>query len=345
MKNIKRIVMHWILPLLGAGLGVSMVFYLYRGLDFNQLLIELKGAKIHWVIALAAAILLEQLVQGWKWRQLLYDLKPVSSFRLMGAFLAGYGANIFVPLGVSPLVRSWLVARLENLSMATVFVTTAISRFIDGIVFALLAGIVAFSGQVPSIEGNLQFGLSVAGAINLVLFSGILWMLFNARSNFADDSAWISRSIDWLAAKFHKRYASLRLNLKDGIVWPHDRHRQLNIIAASFAMKAISATHFLWAGLAVGVLLAPMDYLFLMVFAGFGLVIARFIRVPGGFVIGSGFALKLLGVADETAIAMILFNHLISLILVVSLGLFVLWRSGLDIKSVTIRSSATNTSE
>ena len=59
-------------------------------------------------------------------------------------------------------------------------------------------------------------------------------------------------------------------------------------------MKAIAATHFLWAGLSVGVLLGAFDYLFLMVFAGFAMVLARFVRVPGGFVIGSGFAFKLL---------------------------------------------------
>ena len=88
----------------------------------------------------------------------------------------------------------------------------------------------------------------------------------------------------------------------------------------------------MWAGLAVGIVLTPFDYLFLMVFAGFALVLARFIRVPGGFIIGSGFALKVLGVPDEQALAMILFNHILSIVLVVGLGLLFLWRSGIDIR-------------
>ena len=75
-----------------------------------------------------------------------------------------------------------------------------------------------------------------------------------------------------------------------------------------------------------------MDYLFLMIFAGFALVLTRFIRVPGGFVIGSGFALKLLGVPDEQALAMILFNQVLSMVLMVGLGLLFLWRSGVDIR-------------
>ena len=97
-------------------------------------------------------------------------------------------------------------------------------------------------------------------------------------------------------------------------------------------MKIVAATHFLWAGLAVGIVLTLFDYLFLLVFAGFALVLARLIRVPGGFVIGSGFALKLLDVPDEQALAMILFNHVLSIVLVVGFGLLFLWRSGIDIR-------------
>jgi glycosyltransferase 2 family protein len=334
MAKFSRLLLRWFVPLIGSGLALLLVFFLYRGLDFNLFLVELKGANLRWIVLLGVAILLEQLIQGWKWRQLLYDLKPISSWRLTGAFLAGYGANIFVPLGISPLVRSWLVARLEGLRMATVLVTTAISRFIDGIVFAIFAGIVALAGKIPKIEGDLQMGLAAAGALNLFIFSGVLWLLFSSRAHFGKDDSWISRLLDWLALKSRGRLGDLRSGLAKGIVWPREPSRQASIIAASFAMKAVSATHFLWAGLAVGITLEVFDYLFLMVFAGFALVLARFIRIPGGFVIGSGFALKLLGVSDESALAMILFNHIISLILVVGIGLVVLWRSGIDIQTM-----------
>ena len=50
--------------------------------------------------------------------------------------------------------------------------------------------------------------------------------------------------------------------------------------------------------------------------------------------IGSGFALKLLGVPDEQALAMILFNHIVSIILVVGIGLVVLWQNGIDIRTM-----------
>ncbi len=327
--------MRWLIPALGATLAIGALFWLYRDLDFDRFVAALATAEPWWLVALAGTILAEQLLRGWKWRQILYDLKPISSWRLFGAILAGYGVGTLIPLGVSPIVRSWLIARLENLRLASVLVTAAIERFIDGIVFATIVAVVALAGQIPNIGGGLRIGLAVAGALNLALFGALLWLLFSARKSLGRGDAPISRAIDWLASKGGGRLAGIRPAIAEGIVWPRARLRQWGVIGASLGMKAIAASNFLWAGLAIGVVLRPFDYLFLLVFAGFALMLARFIRVPGGFVIGAGFALKILGVADEAALAMILFNNIFSIVLMVGLGLMVFWRSGVELRTLT----------
>lgn len=326
--------MRWLIPALGATLAIGALFWLYRDLDFDRFVAALATAEPWWLVALAGTILAEQLLRGWKWRQILYDLKPISSWRLFGAILAGYGVGTLIPLGVSPIVRSWLIARLENLRLASVLVTAAIERFIDGIVFAMIVAVVALAGQIPNIGGGLRTGLAVAGALNLALFGALLWLLFSARKSLGRGDAPISRAIDWLASKGGGRLAGIRSAIAEGIVWPRARLRQWGVIGASLGMKAIAASNFLWAGLAIGVVLRPFDYLFLLVFAGFALVLARFIRVPGGFVIGAGFALNILGVADEAALAMILFNNIFSIVLMVGIGLMVFWRSGVELRTL-----------
>jgi len=329
-----RQVARWTVPVIGTIAALVLLFWLYRDLDLAAFIAAVSDSERKWLIVLGGTVLFEQLIRAWKWRQILFDIKPVPSLRLFGAVLAGYGAAILVPLGISPLVRSWLIARLEGLRMASVLMTTAIERFLDGIVFAFFAAFVAMASQIPEIEGDVRGGLIAAGAINLVLFSGLLFLLFRGRAPLRRGNARLSRSIDWLADRGGRRLDGLRAAIEGGIVWPRARVRQAGAIFASVAMKIVAATHFLWAGLAVGIALRPMDYLFLMVFAGFALVLARFIRVPGGFVIGSGFALKLLDVPDEQALAMILFNHVLSIVLMVTLGLMFFWRSGIDIRTI-----------
>ena len=53
-------------------------------------------------------------------------------------------------------------------------------------------------------------------------------------------------------------------------------------------------------------------------------------------VIGSALAFSLLGVPEEQALLMILFNWMMSIILVVGIGLVVLWQSGIDIRNARI---------
>lgn len=337
-----QIFKRWIFPALGAGVALGLVFWLYGSLDVARFLAGLRNANPFWIIVLAGAILLEQWLSGWKWRQILFDVKPIATTRLTGALLAGYGANVLVPLGISPLVRAWLVARLDGLKMATVLSTTIIARFLDGVVFALFAGLVAMAGQIPQIEGDLRLGLSVAGALNLVLFGGLLWLLFRFRAVFAREEPLICRIFDWIAARIGGSGPALRGALCEGIVWPRARARRLAAIAAAVLGKLVAVTHFLWAGLAVGVVLSGWDYLFLMVFAGFVMVIGRFVRIPGSFVFGAGFALKALGVPDEAALLMILFNYLMTIALIVGIGLVVLWRSGLDIRAAKLRAEVTD---
>lgn len=321
-------------PVLGGLVGLGAMVMLFWNLDWERFWSTLARAEPGWLVLLAGTILLEQLVRAWKWRQILFELKPVSTLRLLGAILAGYGAAIIVPLGISPLVRSWLISRLERVRLISVLVTAAIERFIDGIVFAVIAGVVAIKLDVLTVGADFQLGLALGAAMSFCLFSGLLWLLFGGRDLLSRDQSRTARLVDGLAKIAGQRFAGLREAVSDGIVWPIQLHRQVGILTASVLMKVIAATHFLWAGLAVGVTLELMGYLFLLVVAGFALVLARFIRVPAGFVIGSGFALSLLGVAEEQALAMILFNHVLSVILMVGIGVTVLMRNGLKIREL-----------
>ena len=336
------LLLRWGAPLIGAAVALVLIFMLYGSLDFGKFLDGLRSANLIWVVILAVTILLEQFFNGWKWRQILHDVKPVDTFRLTGALLAGYGANVLVPLGISPLVRAWIIARLEQLKMATVLTTTIISRFIAGVVFALFAGVLALVGQVPQVEGNLELGLSVAGALNIVLFGGLLWAMFRFRTLFASDGPVICRLFDWVAARMRANGPGLRTAICDGVIWPRNAMRRVAVFVGAIAAKLIAATHFVWAGLAVGVVLAPWDYIFLMLFSGFIMVLGRFVRIPGSFIFGAGFALQMLGVPPETALLMILFNYIMTILLVVGIGLIVLWQSGIDIRRAHLEAETLN---
>lgn len=314
--------------------SAGVMFMAFRNLDVERLSGVLLEARAWWFMALAVSMPLEQVVRGWKWRQILFDIRPVATLRLFGAVMAGYFANMVVPVGVSPLVRAWLVARLEKMAIATVLLTTAIERFVDGIVFALIVGILIFFAALPVAEGNLKIGLMVAGGGSLVIFSGLFVLLFLLKKHIAHEGSLAARLLARCEQSFGGRLQGLKHGMVEGIIWPRSRLRGAGVIGASITMKLLSTTHFLWAGLAFGVVLAPFDYLLIMVISGFAMIITRFVRLPGGGVMGSAFALKLLGVADEEALSMVLVVHTASLIITAVIGAGALWKSGLSVFNI-----------
>ena len=317
--------------ILAAILSVSVLFIAFRNFDLGRLLNVLRGAEPIWLLALAASIPMEQVLRGWKWRQILFDIRPVGTFRLFSAVMVGYFANMIVPIGLSPLVRAWLIARLEGLKISTILVTTAIERFVDGIVFSIIVGILVIFAALPVTEGNLRLGMMAAGGSSFVLFAGLFGGLFLIRRHLIVPDSIVGRLVAWLERAFGGRLAGIGHGMAEGIIWPKSRWRGSAVILASIAMKMISTTHFLWAGLVFGILLSPFDYLFIMVFSGFALIISRFIRIPGGGIIGSAFALKLLGIAEEEALTMVLAVHSSSMILVAGIGAIAMWKSGLTV--------------
>ncbi len=70
-------------------------------------------------------------------------------------------------------------------------------------------------------------------------------------------------------------------------------------------MRLLTATNFLFAGLAVGVLMQRGEYIFLLLFLGFLIILGQFTRVAGSFILGGVFALALLEVEPEQALVMV----------------------------------------
>jgi hypothetical protein len=80
---------HPLLPCLGALIGLMALAWLLRRFDLDRFLTILAQADIRYVMLVPVAIAAEQLVRGWKWRQILYPLRPVGALPLFGAIMAG----------------------------------------------------------------------------------------------------------------------------------------------------------------------------------------------------------------------------------------------------------------
>lgn len=333
------IVGRFLIPSVVAALALAALFAIYRDLDFARFSAAFLGADKMWLIALAGVVLLEQAVRAWKWRQILREVKPVATSRLLGAILASYGLQLVVPVPVTPLARAWFVARLERLTVATILSTIAVDRYVDAIVFALFIAFVGTSGLAIYIGNDLQTVLTAIAFVQGLMFAGFAYGMFRARSLLQVDDSHASRVVDWLARQGGRRLDGLRQGMVLGMVWPRDWWRQIGIILASGAMKFLAASQFLWAGLAIGIVLAPVDYMFLMVFSGLALLAATFVRVPGLYFFATVMAFDLIGLGFSEAFTILILIRVTTMACMLGPGFIFGWNAFIAIRHAKRRAA------
>lgn len=258
-------------PWIGALLGVAALAWVLRRLDLERFRADLAGADVRFILLVPLAVIAEQWVRAWKWRQLLHPMKPaIDTLHLLGAIMAGYLISMLVPFGAGALARSWLVARREALTTSGVLATVALDRLTDGVVFALLIPVALVLVAFPDPSGDIRAGLAWAAVGSLLAFALLLVALIVYRRDTLREDGYVLR----LAERLPERFAGL------------------------------------------------------MVFLGFVAVLGHWARIPGSFIVAAIFALGLFGVAESTALAMVLVVQGASLLSVAAVGALALWRQG-----------------
>ncbi|MCC6194366.1 MAG: hypothetical protein IT518_07850, partial [Burkholderiales bacterium] len=190
----------------------------------------------------------------------------------------------------------------------------------------------------------IRAGLAWAAVGSFMLFVLLLLALVAYKRDTLGESGRVLRLAERLPERMAAPVRRAFVSFARGIVWPREVWRSLAIVLASAAIKLIAATHFLWAGLAFGIMLQPAHYLFLMVFLGFVVILGHLAKVPGSFIIGAIFALGLFGVPETSALAQVLVVQAASVISVALIGALALWRQGValaDLRAAGTKKEAT----
>lgn len=317
------------LPWVGALIGLGLLAWVVRRLDLNRFLATLATANFYYIALVPASLITEQLVRAWKWRQILVPLKLIGTLRLFGAVMAGYLIASVIPFGFGTVARSWIVSRHDGLKLPAVLATVGVDRITDGVVFACLVPIALLAVVFPDPTGGIRKGLILSGTGSFVLLVFVAVGLLIYKRRMRSEGYLVARLINRLPMRLSRPFQRLAIAFSDGIVWPQEMWRGAAIMLASVAIKLLAASHFLWAGLAFGVVLEPVQYVLVLVFLGFLIILGHFARVAGSFIIGGIFVLGLLKVPSEQALAMVLVVEASNMLTIAALGALSIWWQGI----------------
>jgi hypothetical protein len=329
------------LPWVGALIGLASLAWILRRFDLDRFFTTLASAELFYLALVPVSLLAEQMVRAWKWRQILSPLKLISTVRLFGAIMAGYLLASLIPFGFGTVARSWIVARNDGLKLPAVLATVGLDRITDGVVFACLVPI-ALLAVVFQDPGGVRTGLIWSGAGSLVFFVCVACALYAYKVGMLSQQSYFARLIDKLPIVLGGPFRRLAISFSNGIVWPKAAWRGVAIVLATVAIKLLAASHFFWAGLAFGIVLQPAQYIFILVFIGFLVILGHFARVAGSFILGGIFVLGLLEVPKEQALAMVLVVEAAHLLSVAAVGALSIWWQGIALAELRTTDAVTD---
>ena len=319
-----------LLPAVAASLLTLGVlgFILYR-LDFAALVRALAGARYGYVVPLILTTIVFQLVGVLQWRLILSSVKWVGPMRLFAAQMVGALATGVFQLPVGAVVKAYVVARREQVSMSAVLATTLSDRLIDGFAFVGLVGVVLGGLPLPPSSAPVQAALRAAGWTSLGLYVGLALMLAGVGAFPGQGAALVERLLGRFAPARASRIARLYARFCQGVRLPARWRDRVLLVGCAAAKKAIIPFQVYWIARAFGLELPWTAYIFQVVFLGFLVVAAGAVGVRGTYQAGMAVVLGFYGVTKEIAVAIALIVEVVAHGTVFALGLLFLWREGI----------------
>jgi hypothetical protein len=315
--------------IVGILLSLGVLGFIAYRLDLAALARAMAGAHYLYLVPLVVTALLLHLVAAIQWRYVLSPVKWVRPLRLFGAQMVGALARGLVQLQVGGLVKAYVVARRERLSMSTVLATTVTDHLVDGLTFLGLLGVVLGFFDLPLASAPARTALRTAGAITLALDLGLAVILFALAALPAWGTRTVGRVLTILPARWAAWGTETYARFREGICLPPRWRDRLLLLGYAASRKAIAPVEFYWLACALGLSLPWTAYPFLVVSLSFLAFLSSSLGIRGGFQAGMVLVLGFYGVPKEIAVAIALIFVGVSRGTTMGLGFLFLWTEGI----------------
>ena len=319
-----------------AGATLALLGWFFRQADLSEVWSEIRRAE-PWALGLLLAITgLTYFLRALRWQFL---LRPLGPTRLREAFrttVIGFAANTVLPARAGEIVRPYLLARREGLSVPATFMTIILERLLDLVtVLALLGLFVLFfdpglDNVNPAIYGTVKAGglagAAASGAVLLVLALNAVRPALTHRL--------VELCLRLLPGALRAKVGGLVYGLLDGLAVTRDPLRLAQSVAMSFP---------LWLSIAAGIWMVTVAFHMTIPFTGSFLIVALLtvgVAVPTPGAVG-GFheafrvgAAVFYGVDNDRAVGAALVLHAASFVPVTLLGGLFMMQDGLNLARV-----------
>lgn len=326
--------------IIGFGISIFFLFFLFRKIDFIQLMTVLKSLDLGY---LAAALLLtfsSYSLRAVRWHFLLLPQKKALPWNLLSATMICYMANNLLPARLGEFIRAYVLAEKEKLEPSSVFATLVLDRLFDGFSVLVILVITFFTVKLPAGMEKVQQGLVTGGYVTLALYiSVIVFLLFLKRAT-APTLKFVAVILSPFPEKLSSAIIPLLGSFISGIRLTSKAKELFAIILTSALIWATATWPVDLLLQAFGIDLPFTASMFILVFLVFAVMVPASPGYIGTYHAACMYGLMAFNVPQELALSVAIVMHSINFFPVIAVGLLCLWKDGISFSSLGKYTSA-----
>lgn len=315
---------------------IALVAWFLRQADFAKVWREIRSARLDALGLALVTTSLTYVLRALRWQYLLAPIGPTRFSQAFRTTVMGFAASAVLPARVGEVIRPYLLARREGLSVTATFATIILERLLDLVTVLLMFGLFVFvfdpgmAAVNPAIYSKVKVGgaLAAAGAVAALVMVSVL-----ARQQERVSSI-VERLSRLLPRRFAERLAHLAHMFVQGIGVMRDPVRLGQSLLLSIP---------LWLSIAAGIWLVTVAFHMTIPFTGSFLMVALLVvgvAVPTPGSVG-GFheafrigAAVFYGVDNDRAVGAAIVLHAVSFLPITVLGACFMLQDGLSLARV-----------
>ena len=320
-------------PFLILAVGLALAYFFVRRLDWEQVSLHLRGARV-WPLLLGAVLInLTLLARSLRWRALLAPIAPVTLGHVFAATSIGFG-SVFIVGRAGEIVRPMVLSLRERLRASATIATILIERLYDTTAVVGLFAVNLLFLRLPAASGAEPQTLGSIRTLGLLLSVGVaagIAAMVLLRLRAEGLISWLERRTRRLPPQLVRPILNLIRHLADGLSVLLDL-RELLLTSAYTALVwgLVILSHWLVFS-AFNLDFSLSEVIFVL---GFGLV-GSVVPTPGGsagaYHAAAAAGLIFLGLERNLAASVAIVLHLVSFGPPFLLGLYFLVRDGVGI--------------
>lgn len=314
--------------LLGIGLGIVLIYFSVRGIDFNETLTDLKKLHLGYAGLSLFFIILMQALRSYRWGVILEPMEKISQFTLFAVTSVGFLAIAAIPARIGELARPYLIAKRSSIKMSSALGTIIVERVLDSLAVLTITVAVFILQDLPSWmfkSGILFFSVTM---LVIACMIGLIWRRERAVKI-------IDRILRWLPGKLAQKVNHVIHHFIDGFQVITDVNRLLYLLLLSAVVWLVDVAAIYTLLLAFGFNLPLLAAFVVMVILIAGIAIPTAPGFIGNWHYACILGLSLFGIAKPEGFSFALVYHFLSMIVVIILGAIFLPFNKLSISDMT----------